>query len=67
VCRLQLPPLGRLEKLLIGHNGLGGSRSWHLSLVEVVEETSGRVTYFAADRYGYKWRCWQSSVKEEHA
>jgi hypothetical protein len=41
-----------LEKLLIGHNGLGGCPSWHLSLVEVVEEASGRVTYFAADRCG---------------
>jgi hypothetical protein len=42
-----------LEKLLVGQNGLGGSPSWHLSLVEVVEESSGRVTYFAADRWGY--------------
>ncbi|WIA17082.1 hypothetical protein OEZ85_013981 [Tetradesmus obliquus] len=49
--RLQLAPLGRLEKLLTGHNGLGDSPSWHLSLVEVVEEATGRVTYFAADRW----------------
>jgi hypothetical protein len=49
--RLQLAPLGRLEKLLIGHNGLGDSPSWHLLLVEVVEEANGRVTYFAADRW----------------
>jgi hypothetical protein len=26
LCRLQLPLLGRLEKLLVGHNGLGGLR-----------------------------------------
>jgi hypothetical protein len=49
-CRLQLPPLGQLQKLLIGHNNQGQATSWHLSLVEVVEEESGRTSYFAADR-----------------
>lgn len=43
--------LGQLQKLLIGHNGRGDNPSWHLALVEVVEEDTGRVTYFAADRY----------------
>lgn len=50
VCRLQLPPLGQLQKLLIGHNSQGQAPSWHLSMVEVVDETTSQTTYFAADR-----------------
>jgi hypothetical protein len=52
VHRLQLPPLGQLQKLLIGINNKGQAPSWHLSLVEVVDENTGAVTYFAANRCG---------------
>jgi hypothetical protein len=48
--RLQLPPLGQLQKCSIGHNNQGQAPSWHLSLVEVVAEESELTTYFAADR-----------------
>lgn len=48
--RLQLPYLGKLQKLLIGHNNKGEGPSWHLALVEVQEEDTGTVTFFAADR-----------------
>lgn len=50
--RLELPPLGQLQKLLIGHNNQGQTPTWHLALVEVVDEDSGHTTYFAADRSG---------------
>jgi hypothetical protein len=50
-CRLQLPPLGQLQRLVIGHNNHGEAPAWQLSLVEVLEEVSGRVCFFAADRW----------------
>mgnify|MGYP001807101880 CR=1 FL=1 len=42
--------MGQLQKLLIGHNNLGQAPSWHLSMVEVLDEDAGHTTYFAGDR-----------------
>lgn len=50
VCRLELPYLGKLLKLLIGHDGHGDASSWKLDMVEVEEEDSGRITCFVANR-----------------
>lgn len=52
VHRLQLPPLGQLQKLLVGINNKGQAPSWHMSLVEVLDESTGAVTYFVANRWG---------------
>lgn len=46
-----MPYLGKLAKLLIGHDGRGDASSWKLEMVEVVEEESGKVAFFMADRY----------------
>eukprot|EP00775_Hariotina_reticulata_P013433 gene13433-13561_t len=49
--RLHLSYLGKLHKLLIGHNNKGEGPSWHLSLVEVLEEDTGAITFFGVDRW----------------
>lgn len=49
--RLHLPALGQPQRLTIGHTNCGPSPAWRLALAELVEEVSGKVTYFACDRW----------------
>lgn len=49
--RIQTPPLGKLQKLTIGHNNKGSAPAWHLDMVEVTDETTGLVSFFRAGRW----------------
>ncbi|MEW5311146.1 MAG: hypothetical protein WDW38_002885 [Sanguina aurantia] len=49
--RLELPHIGQPRKLTIGHNNKGPGPDWHLELVEVVEESSGRHYLFPCNKW----------------
>ncbi len=49
--RLHLPNVGYLNSMSIGHNNMGPSPDWFLEMVEVLNEESGEITYFAANRW----------------
>lgn len=49
--RLELPLIGQPRKLTIGHNNKGPSPDWHLELVEVVEESSGKRYLFPCNKW----------------
>ncbi|KAG1662011.1 hypothetical protein FOA52_009500 [Chlamydomonas sp. UWO 241] len=44
--RLQLPWVGRLRTLTIGHNNKGPGPAWHLHMVEVKDEEEDNKVYF---------------------
>lgn len=41
--RLQLPRVGALRALTVGHSASGAAPKWHLEQVEVVDEQTGGV------------------------
>ncbi len=53
--RLDLPYVGKLRALTIGHNNMGDGPDWHLLMVEVAEEgedgAEGPVTRFICNKW----------------
>ena len=49
--RLDLPFVGKLRALTVGHNNKGEGPDWHLTMVDVVEGDSGRRTVFVCNKW----------------
>lgn len=48
---VELPYVGALTKITIGHNGRGGNPDWHLDSVEVTDPETRAVYFFPAGRW----------------
>lgn len=48
---LQLPSVGKIRTLTIGHNNKGPGPDWHLQMVEVYDEDAEKTYYFPCNKW----------------